>query len=722
MEADAGMTMTGDILGTLRYMSPEQALAKRAVVDHRSDIYSLGVTLYELLTLEPAFTGDDRHELLRQISFEEPTKPRQINSHIPQELETIVLKAIEKNPTDRYATAQDLRNDLVAFLENRPVVARPASLLLRTRKLVRRHRPVFLATAITLAVAIALGALGLLIAFSRERVQRQTAQRHLTLAREAVDEMLTKVASTWVPDSTATTELQRQFLDRALTIYQQLAAEPPDGDPRGDDAAQAYERIADIRSHLGNIPAAIEAWRMAIGIHNELAARDGPTPVRSEALVRCYRKLTDAQGNGQPTAEALELADRGIELAKPLIAKGTASPELHIESARLLYGQAKLLVASDKLAEALDVITKAEDVAAQVDGQAVNSPDEFEVLLRLANLRTAVLCRQDRFEEAAELNRETRNCMRLVDATMFDSKPMIELRADFQENQADVLIGQDKHQEAAYELRSALNFRQQRLGGQTAIQLYRAVAFGQRVSRRHFEQLAVAEYCDTQLRLAALLSTTGRPLEAQRMFGEALYIAEYINESISNLPQFAVLYANASAAVAEYLADERPQEAEQFLRLAAAVWNDARAAFPPAERFRSGLHGERSDWDWFRTAYPDYAGRSGTRKSLEHAHWKTAMWSRTWGNLFYQSESWLVASRHFANAIKRDNFTQTSDLLNLAMAYAQLGETEKAQAEYETAVARMRELPQPDAELELLRDTAARLLAEKVTSDANGTK
>src|SRR5262249_24388967 len=67
----AGPTMTGDLVGTLRYMSPEQALAQRAIVDHRTDIYSLGVTLYELLTLEPAFTGSDRQELLRQIAFEE---------------------------------------------------------------------------------------------------------------------------------------------------------------------------------------------------------------------------------------------------------------------------------------------------------------------------------------------------------------------------------------------------------------------------------------------------------------------------------------------------------------------------------------------------------------------------------------------------------------------------------------------------------------------------
>ena len=110
------MTMTGDLLGTLRYMSPEQALAKRVVVDHRSDIYSLGVTLYELLTLQPAFTGDDRQELLRQIAFDEPRKPRQINARIPQDLETIVLKAIEKNPADRYATAQELADDLRHFI------------------------------------------------------------------------------------------------------------------------------------------------------------------------------------------------------------------------------------------------------------------------------------------------------------------------------------------------------------------------------------------------------------------------------------------------------------------------------------------------------------------------------------------------------------------------------------------------------------------------------
>src|SRR5206468_1234541 len=80
--------------------------------DHRTDIYSLGVTLYELLTLQPAFPATDRHELLRQVAFDEPRPLRRLNKSIPAEMETIVLKAMEKNPTDRYGTAQEMAEDL----------------------------------------------------------------------------------------------------------------------------------------------------------------------------------------------------------------------------------------------------------------------------------------------------------------------------------------------------------------------------------------------------------------------------------------------------------------------------------------------------------------------------------------------------------------------------------------------------------------------------------
>jgi hypothetical protein len=152
---DRDLTMSGDLIGTLRYMSPEQALAKRVIVDHRTDIYSLGLTLYELLTLEPAFGGSDRHELLRQIAFEEPPPPRRRNSSIPPELETIVLKAVAKNPDERYGTAQELADDLERFLRDEPIRAKRPTLAQRTRKWARRHQPLVRSALAAFLLAVA---------------------------------------------------------------------------------------------------------------------------------------------------------------------------------------------------------------------------------------------------------------------------------------------------------------------------------------------------------------------------------------------------------------------------------------------------------------------------------------------------------------------------------------------------------------------------------------
>ena len=135
------LTMTGDVVGTLRYMSPEQALAHRGCVDHRTDIYSWGVTLYELITLRPAFGAVKRHELLRQIEFEEPLFLRQLNRAVPAELETIVRKAMEKDPLDRYASAQDLADDLRRFLEEKPIRAKHPTVMQRMTKWCARTSP-----------------------------------------------------------------------------------------------------------------------------------------------------------------------------------------------------------------------------------------------------------------------------------------------------------------------------------------------------------------------------------------------------------------------------------------------------------------------------------------------------------------------------------------------------------------------------------------------------
>jgi serine/threonine protein kinase/Flp pilus assembly protein TadD len=188
VQSDSRLTMTGDLVGTLRYMSPEQALAKRVVIDHRTDVYSLGATLYELLTLGPAFRGNDRQELLRQIAFEEPVRPRRVNKAIPAELETIILKALEKNPQDRYATAKALADDLGRFLNDEPIRARPAGAVRRLRKWGRRHQAAVAAAVVVLALGLVLlgGAAGWLM--QRRTAAEKEALRALAEAESYVQQ------------------------------------------------------------------------------------------------------------------------------------------------------------------------------------------------------------------------------------------------------------------------------------------------------------------------------------------------------------------------------------------------------------------------------------------------------------------------------------------------------------------------------------------------------
>ncbi len=182
-QGSAGLTVTGDMVGTLRYMSPEQALARPIGVDHRTDLYSLGATLYEFLTLEPAMNGRDRHELLRQIAIEEPRPLRKVNKAVPADLETIVLKAMAKNSSERYATAQEMAGDLGRFLNDEPILARPVTLLNRTRRWARRHRAVMLSVAVAslAAVTVLAGSVGWIVRDRAARRARLTAQRDAAL-------------------------------------------------------------------------------------------------------------------------------------------------------------------------------------------------------------------------------------------------------------------------------------------------------------------------------------------------------------------------------------------------------------------------------------------------------------------------------------------------------------------------------------------------------------
>ena len=151
------LTHPGDLIGTLRYMAPERF---KGWSDPRSDVYSLGLTMYELLTLQPAFGEIDRARLIKQVAHEEPPPPRKLDPHIPHDLETVVLKAIAKESTGRYQSAAEMANDLRRFLAGEPIHARRTPLRERAWLWCRRNSAVasLMGLVAVLLVVISVGA------------------------------------------------------------------------------------------------------------------------------------------------------------------------------------------------------------------------------------------------------------------------------------------------------------------------------------------------------------------------------------------------------------------------------------------------------------------------------------------------------------------------------------------------------------------------------------
>lgn len=149
---EPGLTRTGEVMGTPFYMAPEQISPAAGSVDARSDVYALGATLYELLALRPPFCGDQREQVLLQITRDEPASPQALNRLVPRDLDTICLKAIEKKPARRYQSAGEMAEDLQRFVEGRPILARRATCAQHALRWVQRN----------LAMATAAGVMGVL--------------------------------------------------------------------------------------------------------------------------------------------------------------------------------------------------------------------------------------------------------------------------------------------------------------------------------------------------------------------------------------------------------------------------------------------------------------------------------------------------------------------------------------------------------------------------------
>jgi serine/threonine protein kinase len=273
---DLSLTRSGDLVGTLRYMSPEQALARRGVVDQRTDIYALGLTLYELLTLRPAFDGRDHHELLRQIAMDEPVPPRRLNPAIPRDLETIVMKAICKEPSGRYATAQDLADDLARFRDDRPILARRPTVLERSVRWARRHKQIVVTALTVLVLALAGGAA---VVGLQAKKTRQDLQRYILKSFPAIDaitmtamQQATEFASMGSVGDMKRADMFRVY-QKALDFYELAAMLPPTDLASRTIIARAHFRIGFTHAIMSGA----------------YATSDGPDPAHLGQAEKHYR-------------------------------------------------------------------------------------------------------------------------------------------------------------------------------------------------------------------------------------------------------------------------------------------------------------------------------------------------------------------------------------------------------------------------------------------------
>jgi serine/threonine protein kinase/WD40 repeat protein/tetratricopeptide (TPR) repeat protein len=209
--ADAeDLTHTGDVVGTLRYLAPERFQGKS---DLRGDLYALGLTLYEMLTLRPAFDESDRARLIQQVTSTEPPPPRKVNPAVPRDLETVVLKAIARSPEHRYQTAAEMAADLQRFVDDRPILARRVSVRERFYRWCRRNPLLASATGLAAAALVAVTAVSLV--FARAQARFAAAQEQTNQQQEITNKELEKTLESLSRESaTLAIERSRALLDK----------------------------------------------------------------------------------------------------------------------------------------------------------------------------------------------------------------------------------------------------------------------------------------------------------------------------------------------------------------------------------------------------------------------------------------------------------------------------------------------------------------------------
>ncbi|MFT5304170.1 MAG: serine/threonine protein kinase/tetratricopeptide (TPR) repeat protein [Mariniblastus sp.] len=378
---DFNLTKTGDVIGTPQYLSPESL---QGLYDERSEVYCLGLTLYELATLKPAYRNGTTAEVIGAIASSSPPSPRKINPRVPIDLSTIIDKSLARNPDKRYQSASELQKDLLAFVEDRPIAARPPSSLENVIKWSRRNPMAAALSAVSalllvlVAVSATIGYLFTIDALEKEanksaklldqqqETERQRlvavkendrAEANITITLQAFDEMFKQVVARGSSSDvnialdgfeeltgieTSITREDAAFLDKLLVFYDQFAKQNQNNDSLRIESARAFRRVANIYQLIGDTMESTNGYLNAIKSY-QYALEQSPdskdllislvqTKCELSSLYRRTQDLTAAISQNESAIALLEdipaeqLDDRlKLELAKTKNSLGSSS-------------------------------------------------------------------------------------------------------------------------------------------------------------------------------------------------------------------------------------------------------------------------------------------------------------------------------------------------------------------------------------------------------------
>jgi eukaryotic-like serine/threonine-protein kinase len=391
-----GETADGSTVGTPAYMSPEQAEGRLDALGPRSDVYSLGATLYYILTGRPPFADGDLATILRQVRQGEFSSPKAVNSNVSRALDSLCLKAMSLRPDDRYDSARAVAEDLEHWLADEPITAYREPALPRLARWGRRHRPLVAGVAVLLLTTVVALVAGLILLgqagarTERQRVraeanyveaqkQRDLARTNLQTARRAVDDYFVQVSEDTLLNSglPGLQDLRKKLLESALTSYKEFVRQEGDNPELKKELAQAYSRVGTITAEIGEKPAdALVTLGQARDSYELLSRAHPDDPSFRGELARIHRWIGRMQAGAHP-AEALASFRRSAALGEELVASHPEVPRFQADLAFSYNNAAAMLSATGEVAEALASQAQAIDVW---EGLIGKHPDpEFRV-------------------------------------------------------------------------------------------------------------------------------------------------------------------------------------------------------------------------------------------------------------------------------------------------------------------------------------------------------